>query len=152
MALAVLGLSLVACGHGGAPRTAGTTTTRASTSGTSSPGSSPTITIANFAFGQPLTVAPSATVRVLNTDSAPHNIIATDDSFRTRNVTKGQTTTFVAPSAPGSYEYICSIHPRMHGTLIVAATAASTGRSGGPAAPTSGHGPGATTPGGHGGH
>src|ERR1700754_2081271 len=33
-----------------------------------------TITLANFAFGQPITVAPGATVTVRNTDTAPHNV------------------------------------------------------------------------------
>lgn len=79
-----------------------------------------TITIAAFAFGQPLTVAPGATVEVVNTDAAPHNVTAADGSFETPDLNQDDTATFTAPTTPGRYEFSCTLHPEMTGTLIVA--------------------------------
>jgi plastocyanin len=59
---------------------------------------SSTITIENFSFGPPLTVRPGQRVTVTNRDSAPHNLTATSGSFKTKNLGKGQSTTFLAPS------------------------------------------------------
>jgi plastocyanin len=77
------------------------------------------ITIQNFAFGGPLTVSPGETVTVTNSDSAPHNVTAMNGSFRTRTLSPGQSGAFVAPSAPGHYPFTCTLHPNMHGLLIV---------------------------------
>jgi plastocyanin len=88
-----------------------------------------TITIKGFAFGQPLTVAPGATVEVVNTDAAPHNVTAADGSFKTSNLNQDEKATFTAPSAPGRYEFTCTLHPEMTGTLIVEADGGGQGRS-----------------------
>lgn len=88
-----------------------------------------TITIKGFAFGQPLTVAPGTRVEVVNTDAAPHNVTATDRSFKTSNLNQDETATFTAPTTPGRYEFTCTLHPEMTGTLIVEAGAGEQGRS-----------------------
>jgi plastocyanin len=88
-----------------------------------------TITIKGFAFGQPLTVAPGATVEVVNTDAAPHNVTAADGSFKTSNLNQDEKATFTAPTAPGRYEFTCTLHPEMTGTLIVEANGGGQGRS-----------------------
>jgi plastocyanin len=88
-----------------------------------------TITIKGFAFGQPLTVAPGSTVEVVNTDAAPHNVTATDRSFKTANLNQDETATFTAPTTPGRYEFTCTLHPEMTGTLIVEAGAGGQGGS-----------------------
>jgi plastocyanin len=88
-----------------------------------------TITIKGFAFGQPLTVAPGATVEVVNTDAAPHNVTAADGSFKTSNLNQDEKATFTAPAAPGRYEFSCTLHPEMTGTLIVEANGGGQGRS-----------------------
>jgi plastocyanin len=80
-----------------------------------------TITIKGFSFGQPVTVAPGATVEVVNTDAAPHNVTAADKSFKTSNLNQDEKATFTAPTTPGRYEFTCTIHPEMTGTLIVEA-------------------------------
>jgi plastocyanin len=98
------------------------------------------ITIANFAFGQPVTVAPGATVEVQNTDTAPHNVTADDGSFATDNIAQNQTTTFVAPTRPGRYAYSCTLHPEMTGTLIVQAEAGTGAGAAGDAPPGAGAG------------
>jgi plastocyanin len=82
---------------------------------------SATIRIAGFAFGQPLTVAPGAKVEVVNTDAAPHNVTAADKSFETPDLQQDDTATFTAPTTPGRYEFSCTLHPEMTGTLVVEA-------------------------------
>jgi plastocyanin len=88
-----------------------------------------TITIKGFAFGQPLTVAPGATVEVVNTDAAPHNVTAADGGFKTSNLNQDETATFTAPNTPGRYEFSCTLHPEMTGTLIVEGNGGESGRS-----------------------
>lgn len=78
-----------------------------------------TITITNFTFTGPTTVPPGATVAVTNSDSVEHTV--TSDGLDQFDVPAppGQTVTFKAPMKPGTYPYHCSIHPEMHGSLIV---------------------------------
>jgi plastocyanin len=79
-----------------------------------------TIVIKNFAY-EPATrtVAPGATITVINQDSAPHTVTAGDKSFDSGTIAGGQRGTITAPAKPGSYSYICTIHQYMTGTLIV---------------------------------
>lgn len=81
-----------------------------------------TITIAEFAYGDPLTVAPEALIRVVNEDSAEHDVDAKDGtSFDTDLLAQGEELTFNAPAEEGTYEFTCSNHPDMSGELIVSA-------------------------------
>lgn len=80
-----------------------------------------TITIADFAYGDPLTVAPGALVRVVNEDSAEHDADAVDGTFDNDLLGQGEELTFNAPDEEGTYELTCSNHPQMSGQLIVAA-------------------------------
>lgn len=80
-----------------------------------------TITIADFAYGDPLTVAPEGLVEVVNEDSARHDVDALDGtSFNTDLLGQGEMLTFNAPAETGSYDFTCSVHPQMAGELIVA--------------------------------
>jgi plastocyanin len=103
-------------GYGSTGGGGSTTTTSAPAQGGQAAG---TITIASFAFTTPLTVAPGATVTVTNTDSAPHTVTADTGSAFDAHAAAGATVTFTAPMTPGTYAYHCSVHPNMHGTLIV---------------------------------
>lgn len=98
------------------------------------PAGASTITISDFAFGAELAVAPGATVTVVNKDSAPHNVTATDGSFRTANLKQDESTTFTAPNTPGRYAFTCTVHPQMKGALVVgtgSTTPADPGGGGG---------------------
>jgi plastocyanin len=89
------------------------------TTGTVAAGA-PGITIKDFEYGAPLTVAPGAVVTVTNMDSAGHTVTADQgQAFDVDVKGSGGTATFTAPSAPGSYPYHCTYHPNMHGTLTV---------------------------------
>jgi plastocyanin len=67
----------------------------------------------------PIIVSPGQVVRVLDGDDEPHTVTAEDGSFDTGSFDKSEPGTFTAPSKPGTYAFVCSIHPSMHGTLTV---------------------------------
>jgi len=74
----------------------------------------------NFAFSPTtVTVSHGAVVGVTNDDSAPHTVTADDGhSFDTGSIAPGESGKVTAPN-PGRYAYHCTIHPYMHGTLVV---------------------------------
>lgn len=78
------------------------------------------ITIKGFAFGDPITVSPGATVTVTNMDTAEHTVTADQgQAFDVEVKGGGGMATFTAPSQPGTYAFHCTYHPNMHGTLTV---------------------------------
>jgi len=79
-----------------------------------------TVVIKNFAFGPATMVVPPGTkITVVNQDKAPHTITAANKSFDTGTIAGGKSGTFTAPSTPGTYPYVCTMHPSMTGTLTV---------------------------------
>jgi plastocyanin len=80
------------------------------------------ITIANFAFSPAsATIADGDTVTWTNTDQAPHDITVTNGpvAVHSPTIATGQSWTYTF-ATPGTYSYICSIHPTMRATLVVA--------------------------------
>jgi plastocyanin len=77
--------------------------------------------IANFAYTPtPLTVAVGDSVIWSNEGFITHTVTAADDSFDSGKIRGGTTFTFQF-QRPGEFQYACSIHPRMHGEVIVKA-------------------------------
>jgi plastocyanin len=77
------------------------------------------VSIDNFAFAPAmLTVHRGATVTWTNHDEEPHTVAAEDGSFRSPGMDTNATFSFTFAN-PGSYDYVCSIHPVMHGTVVV---------------------------------
>ena len=74
--------------------------------------------IQKFAFST-LRVRPRETVLVANHDGVAHTVTAEDGAFDSGNVPGGKAVRFVAPDRPGTYEFICTIHPSMRGQLVV---------------------------------
>jgi plastocyanin len=115
----------VAIGAALAGCSSGTSSAPATTAGpTASSGAAPTappkIAISNFMFvPASLTVAPGATVTVTNRDQVAHTLTSSSGGFNTGDIAPGTSGTFTAPSHPGHYAYICSIHQYMSGTLTV---------------------------------
>jgi amicyanin len=77
------------------------------------------VDITNFAFTPAtLTVKAGDTVTWANHDEEPHTVAADDGSFHSPGMGTNATYSFTF-SKPGSYGYTCSIHPFMHGTVVV---------------------------------
>jgi plastocyanin len=111
--------ALVACGSSGTASSAGSTAeSTLSSAASSDAGSEATITIEDFSFTTPDSVSPGASITVDNKDGTAHTVTS-DDGDAFDDSAHAGTTTFTAPSEPGSYPFHCSIHPEMHGTLVV---------------------------------
>ncbi len=93
-------------GRGGGPKTTGSATGQGA------------VRIADYSF-QPTTlnVTPGTVVTWTNEDSAPHT--ATGDSFDTGMLNRGDSNS-VTFDTPGAYAYICTYHPSMEGSVVVA--------------------------------
>jgi plastocyanin len=83
------------------------------------PQGSNAIAINDFAFAPAtLTIPAGTTVTWTNSDEEPHTVAAEDGSFHSPGMGSGATYSFTFSDA-GSYDYVCSIHPFMHGTVVV---------------------------------
>jgi amicyanin len=77
------------------------------------------VTIDNFTFTPPeLTVAVGTTVKWVNHDDIPHNVINKDKVFRSKALDTDDSYSFTFASA-GTYDYFCGLHPHMQGKIIV---------------------------------
>jgi amicyanin len=77
------------------------------------------VSISDFKFNPAtLTVPVGTTVTWTNKDEEPHTIAAKDGSFHSPGIDTNGTYSFTFSTA-GSYDYICSIHPFMTGTVVV---------------------------------
>ena len=78
-----------------------------------------TVIIANFAYSPgDLQVPLGAKVTWTNRDSAPHSATASDGSWDTGVLSKGQSATLTFNHA-GTYSYYCSVHSSMKAKLVV---------------------------------
>jgi len=131
-ALVVLIFGVAACGGGEDGETPATTTETTGESTSESGGGnaaapsgdavrSAKVEIEGFAYDpDPVTIEEGGKVIWINRDSAPHTATAEDGSFDTGTLEEGKlkSETF---KEPGTYAYVCSIHPQMHGTVEVVA-------------------------------
>jgi plastocyanin len=75
------------------------------------------VNIANFAFGpSSVQISVGDTVKWLNEDSVPHQVHG--DNFDSGLIRHGYTYSYTF-TKPGTYNYVCSIHPEMQGTITV---------------------------------
>ena len=104
----VVPLTLIASG-------AGTTkpTPRASDAG------SYTINIKDFMFTpRNLTIPVGSKVTWINKDEEPHKVAEVNSTFGSQPLDTDEGFTYEFKTA-GKYEYFCTVHPRMTGTIIV---------------------------------
>jgi plastocyanin len=89
------------------------------TAGASSPVATDAVNIKNFAFSPAtVTVSAGSTVVWTNGDSIQHDITFNGGGIVSSVLNHNDTFSHTFPTA-GTYHYICSIHPFMHGTVIV---------------------------------
>ncbi|MBB5161996.1 cupredoxin family copper-binding protein [Mycobacterium sp. AZCC_0083] len=84
------------------------------------PHGSNAVNISNFTFAPAsLTIPAGSTVTWTNKDEEPHTVVSSDGStFHSPGMDTGGTYSFTFKNT-GTFEYICSIHPMMHGTVVV---------------------------------
>jgi len=128
--LIVLAFGLAACGGDGggggdqaATDTATATTSEPSGGNAAAPSGDAVraakVEIVDFTYDpDPVTIEEGGKVIWINRDAQPHTATAEDGSFDTGTLDKGKlkSETF---KEPGTYAYVCSFHPEMHGTVEV---------------------------------
>ena len=62
------------------------------------------------------------TVTWKNMDDIPHAVAAVNKQFKSKTLDTDDAYSFTF-TTPGSYEYFCSLHPHMTGTIVVEAAA-----------------------------
>jgi amicyanin len=125
---ALVGLS--ACGgsaKAAAPQVSTTMPPMPTTGVTAPPAGGPavatsSVAISNFAFGPAaITIKAGTTVTWINKDEEPHTVTFNQLGTKSPNLTGTANTYSQSFSTPGTYDYHCSIHPFMHGTVVVTA-------------------------------
>ena len=78
------------------------------------------VVVDNFSFAPAMTAVPAgSTVTWTNRDDVPHNIVSTDQKFKSPVLDTDERFSHRF-DAPGTYKYFCSIHPKMTGQVVVA--------------------------------
>ena len=81
------------------------------------------VKIDNFTFApQSLTIKAGTTVTWTNEDDIPHTVVATAKAFKSKVLDTDDKFSFTFATA-GTYEYFCSLHPHMTGTIVVESAA-----------------------------
>jgi plastocyanin len=79
------------------------------------------ITIDNFSFSPAaLTIPAGTTVTWRNRDDIPHTVVQRDQKFKSKALDTDDTFSFTFTD-PGTYEYFCSLHPKMVAKIVVEA-------------------------------
>lgn len=97
------------------------------------------VTIANLAFDPAqITIPTGATVAWTNNDSVPHTVTATYGTFDSGIFDPGATFSWTFDQ-PGSFDYLCQLHPQMQGAVTAEGEPTTSGAP--PAAPANGSAP-----------
>ena len=77
------------------------------------------VKIDNYSFTpQTITVPAGTTVTWTNGDDVPHTVAATDMAFHSKAMDTDEQYSHTFDQ-PGTYQYYCTVHPRMQGTVVV---------------------------------
>ncbi len=77
------------------------------------------ISIKDFMFSVPASVAPGAMIMITNNDNEAHTVTSKDGGFDVKVAGRGGTAQLTAPTKAGSYPLTCDFHANMSGTLVV---------------------------------
>jgi plastocyanin len=93
--------------------------TSQASAGPAAPVAGNAVNIDNFAFAPAtLTVHAGSTVTWTNRDEEPHTVVANDGSFHSPGMGSQATFSYTFTKS-GTFDYVCSIHPYMHATVVV---------------------------------
>ena len=91
----------------------------------SAPATDAEVDIDQFTFlPQRITVKAGTTVTWINEDDIPHTVASSTKQFKSKALNTDDKFSFTF-STPGTYDYFCSLHPHMTGTILVEATTGS---------------------------
>jgi len=77
------------------------------------------IKIDNFSFAPAVLTVPAGTqVTWTNRDDIPHNVTTDGAAIKSKTLYTDDKFSFTF-TKPGTYQYFCSIHPKMKGTVVV---------------------------------
>jgi plastocyanin len=77
------------------------------------------VVMKNFDFApMTLTVSAGTSVTWKNLDGEPHTVTSSDGLFRSGALDQNDSFTFKF-AKPGTYKYLCSIHPKMQAAILV---------------------------------
>jgi len=77
------------------------------------------VVVDSFSFAPAMTaVAAGSTITWTNRDDVPHNIVSTEQQFKSPVLDTDERFSHTF-DAPGTYTYYCSIHPKMTGQVVV---------------------------------
>jgi plastocyanin len=84
-----------------------------------SPADTTTVVVKDFMFApMASTIKAGTTVTWLNKDDEPHTVVSDTGLFHSAALDTNETFSFEFDK-PGTYRFICSIHPSMVGTIVV---------------------------------
>jgi plastocyanin len=87
---------------------------------TNAGGKSNMIEIKDFAFDpQKITVKSGEKITWINRDGEPHTVVSVGKKFQRSPGLDTDQEFSITAGAPGTYEYFCSVHPKMTGTIVV---------------------------------
>ena len=77
------------------------------------------ISIDNFSFTPPeVTVKAGTQITWTNRDDIPHTVVSSDNAFKSKALDTDDKFSFT-PTRPGTYNYFCSLHPKMTAKVVV---------------------------------
>ena len=83
------------------------------------------VQIDQFIFApQRITVKTGTTVTWINDDDVPHTVVSNNKLFKSKTLDTKDSFSFTFMT-PGTYDYFCSLHPHMTGTVVVEAATGS---------------------------
>ena len=117
----VAAFAVLALGGAGLAQSAAPASSPAASAGAPSPVTSPAavVHVKDFKFvPDTVTIHPGQTVRFVEDDDTPHTVTASDRTYDSGNLDKGQSWTH-AFAKEGTYKYFCAYHTFMTGTVVV---------------------------------
>jgi amicyanin len=88
------------------------------------------VKIDNFSFApERITVKAGTTITWVNEDDIPHTVASSAKLFKSKALDTDDKYSFTF-TTPGTYQYFCSLHPHMTGTVVVEVESGSNGADG----------------------